>query len=177
MLSQICRRFLRDGSGAPAVEFAILSPVAILMVLGLADLGLAFGTRLKIESEVNSLQLESLRSPVDDVQALMQERLEAMTDTISGLTLANPVSVAEAYGCPDVADTDSPVEVGRQEDDACDCGANSCSPYRYYVISASFRYDLPFGLDVELPFFSREGGLRRIDMATQRTILVDGGWQ
>ena len=43
-------RFIREESGASAVEFALMAPVLVLLLLGLADMGLLVVERVQIQT-------------------------------------------------------------------------------------------------------------------------------
>jgi hypothetical protein len=47
-----CRRFLKRGDGATAVEFTLLAPIFFLIVLGLMEVGLFMYTNVAVESVV-----------------------------------------------------------------------------------------------------------------------------
>lgn len=166
LLRIMIARLLREARGASAIEFALMSPVALLMILAVAGLGLAFASRLQVESTLNGLQLEALRGTAAQTQALVQQRLEAL-DGVGGLQLLDGLSVTEGFGCATAASSDTPVHAGWTSYDDCACGTAAC--YRYYVVDADFTYDLLFGWEI--------GGLSSINIPADRTILVDGGWR
>lgn len=42
--------FLRDNGGSPAVEFAVVSPVLMAMLLGIADFGMGYWDHMQVEA-------------------------------------------------------------------------------------------------------------------------------
>ena len=42
--------FLRDNGGSPAVEFAMVSPILMMMLLGIADFGMGYWDHMQVEA-------------------------------------------------------------------------------------------------------------------------------
>jgi Flp pilus assembly protein TadG len=165
---------LRDEAGSPAVEFAILSPLVILMLLGIFDLGMAYNTRIQIERAVNVATISAFNGTATAVQDTLQDQLALIATQVEGFSIATNAAVTEGYGCPANADNANPVEAGRDGD--CDCDASSTCPYRYFVVTAQLSYDLPFGIDMNLPIIGNTSYLSQMDVSIYETILADGGW-
>ena len=53
-LLQHLKHWLVDRSGNAAVEFALLVPILLMLVVGTVDLGSGFGEKLRLQSAVNS---------------------------------------------------------------------------------------------------------------------------
>ncbi|KQR69099.1 TadE/TadG family type IV pilus assembly protein [Rhizobium sp. Leaf341] len=47
-------RLVRDSSGVAAVEFALVAPVFLLLMVGLVDLGLAYHAKLKVNAAISA---------------------------------------------------------------------------------------------------------------------------
>lgn len=75
------RRFLRETAAGSIVEFAIVVPVLIFLLLGMIDFALAFNTRLNIVSVTRDLA-RSLAVQADPCNASVQNALRFRADTL-----------------------------------------------------------------------------------------------
>lgn len=86
---------LRSTRGAVAVEFALIAPVLMLIILHLLDLGLAFNERMQVESAARAGIQYALHNRSD---------LNAISTTARNATRLDPndltVSVVEFCECP-----------------------------------------------------------------------------
>jgi Flp pilus assembly protein TadG len=79
------RRFLSSRKGAAAVEFAIIAPVFLLVIISL----LAYGIYLSAAHSVQQLTADAARTAVAGLSS--QERLQLVTDFIDQSTLNHPL--------------------------------------------------------------------------------------
>ena len=110
----IARRFLHDGSGSSAVEFAMLSPIFFGIAFGVIDAGRLAWTQMTIEHAVESAaRCASLQS--SDCTSASQIQSYATTQA-PGLGLSASVF---SYSTPS-------------------CGAQVAASYKYYYLSPAF---------------------------------------
>ena len=157
------RRFARDRRGVSAVEFALMTPIILLTAVGVADFGLAIDARMKIEGEVGATQLKILQLREDPaaLTALRTELQTNVTDLVSGLTLQSS-NIEQFCACEDKANSDLTV-MGNRITCSSKCGTDT--PWLYYRITVSARYDLPF------PF----GPLSSYDFRIDRIVQANAG--
>lgn len=104
-------RTLRYGrrSGVSSVEFALLMPVMLAMLVGLVDWGLAIDQRIQLQTAVRAGAQYALRSPTDTAGITAAVRAAAADRT---LTVGNPVIFCECNG--GAADCSSTCDSGLQ---------------------------------------------------------------
>lgn len=110
----ILGRFRGDRSGNAAVEFAILLPILLMLLLGTIDLGLGFQEKVKLQSALNSGMQHAMQTQGANVDVTRQ--------VISyGLNSAATVEIEALCRCSGQASS---------------CGS-SCSPGMNCFVAAS----------------------------------------
>lgn len=99
-------RALRDQAGNAAVEFALLTPILLLLVAGTVDLGLGFQQKLELQSALNSglqhviqTQGADLAKSRDVIRLSLDPNISAGIETSSICKCRNVVSVCSS-SCP-----------------------------------------------------------------------------
>jgi Flp pilus assembly protein TadG len=124
MIRVLLNRLLRDARGAIAVEFALTAPVFILMLIGLADYGLAARQRSTLDAAARSGLQALLNNPGNMVQA------KTVAETIAADAT---VDAGMACSCIDGS--------------TVDCTAGTCAngaPRRVVIVSATESHALLF---------------------------------
>lgn len=133
----------RDDGGAAAVEFALILPILVLMLAGIADLGRMVYIRSVLESAARAGVQASFADPsaTATIEAAVQTAIAA-----SGITNVVTPSASQACECSNGT--------------GVDCTTGTCTPgsVRHYVtVTATTTYtpminitNLPFGLGVDL---------------------------
>ena len=83
---------LRDRAANAAVEFAILTPILLLLIAGTIDLGLGFQEKLKLQSALNSGMQHVMQTAGSDI-ATTRQAIE------HGLSPGAPVTVGVETFC------------------------------------------------------------------------------
>lgn len=137
------RRRWRDDGGAAAVEFALILPILVLMLAGIADLGRMVYVRSVLESAARAGAQASFADPsaTATIEAAVQTAIAA-----SGITNVVIPSASQACECSNGT--------------AVNCASGTCATgsVRHYVtVAATTTYtpminitNLPFGLGVDL---------------------------
>jgi Flp pilus assembly protein TadG len=94
---------LGDDRGAAAVEFAILLPLILLLLLGIIDFGRLYNARLTVtHSAREAVRVWALGGPIGDVQL-------AAADAAQGLTVTTTATVC-TQGQPTAVTVTAPFE-------------------------------------------------------------------
>ncbi len=83
-------------SGNATVEFALLAPLLMLLVVGLADFGLAVHDRMRLASAVRAGLQYAIHHSANPAQIE-----QAVLGAVGPLAASTTVSVAEGCECPD----------------------------------------------------------------------------
>lgn len=142
MKRTIRRRGNDDGGGA-AVEFALILPILILMLAGIADLGKMVYIRSVLESAARAGAQASFADP--SATATIETAVQTSI-TASGITNVVTPSAVESCQCSDSTSVD------------CTTGTCATGTVRHFVtVTATTTYtpminitNLPFGLGVDL---------------------------
>lgn len=95
-LAAVCRRLKGGEGGAAVVEFALVAPLLVLMVLGLVDFGMAVLEKSRLSSAARAGAQVAMSSPTDTA-AIRAAVLAATSAPSAGLTVA----VTTACECSD----------------------------------------------------------------------------
>lgn len=140
---QTARKAAKADGGAAAVEFALILPILVLMLAGIADLGRMVYVRSVLESAARAGVQASFADPsaTATIEAAVQTAI-----TASGITNVVTPSASQACECSNGT--------------AVDCTTGTCATgsVRHYVtVTATTTYtpmvnitNLPFGLGVDL---------------------------
>ena len=124
-LERVCRLFRKKRRGASAVEFALVAPVFILLVLGMIE----FGRMVMVQQLLTNASREGARravldgSTVADVQTLVQDYLNntSVAVPIENITVTpdpttadfgDPITVSVSVPYPDVSWIPAPMFLG-----------------------------------------------------------------
>lgn len=124
MIPVSLNNLLRDARGAIAVEFALTAPIFILMLVGLADYGLAARQRSTLDAAARSGLQALLNNPGNMTQA------KAVAESIAG-----DATVEASMACTCV------------DGSSVDCTAGVCAdeaPRRVVIVSATQPHVLLF---------------------------------
>ena len=129
------RRFLADRGGVSAVEFAIVAPFLIGMLIPVTDLGLAFAKKTQLHNAVRAGTQYALVNGWD---------VNGITSAVNAATKVSPLSITPApgqtCGCPTGAGINS-VTCGSTCPDRSDAGT-------YVTVSAQTTYNTVFNYPV-----------------------------
>lgn len=89
------RRIRRSNRGVAAIEFALIVPVLLILMLGLTDYGLAMFTKMELTGAVRAGAQLAL-SDKDDIPKIVQAVVDA-TNNAAGIT----VTAVETCKCDD----------------------------------------------------------------------------
>lgn len=161
------RRLRQDDSGASAIEFALILPIMVLMVLGTLDYGLAINAKLQLEKQVNLAQLAALQS--QDQIAAIDAFLDSATLEGMGFS-ADTITIGKSSFCvcPSNVNADLTTTTANHMSCSSTCTVSGAtrSPYLYYRVDVTAGFDLPF----PFPYFEET-----VTFNLTRVIQVNGG--
>lgn len=112
------KNYLRDDTGAIAIETAIVVPVLLLMALGSIDYGTTLARQIELQNAMaEASQIALAAAPTD---AAARQAVKEVLQTSTGLD-ADHVSIVERYRC---GTTDAYI------DNSDDCGT---TPYSRFI--------------------------------------------
>ncbi|MEZ5865255.1 MAG: TadE/TadG family type IV pilus assembly protein [Geminicoccaceae bacterium] len=109
-----CRRFTRATEGAVAIEFVLMAPILMVMLVGLIDFGAAVSRQMQMSSAVHAgAQLAVARPPGSgDLEGIREATRLAASDDRSGTQSVDVSLFCEALDGT-VVDCDATPTVGR----------------------------------------------------------------
>jgi Flp pilus assembly protein TadG len=125
---QLARKFLRDTSGAVAVEMAILIPLFSTMMLGISDFGMAMYQKMEVNNAVQAGTAYAMFHRTETF-ATMQGNITVAMSAATGLAGVTATLPTEFTGCPTAS--------------GIVAGSTSCAgvPAGVYVtVSATYSY-------------------------------------
>lgn len=167
-LVRTLRRLSRDSAGVSAVEFAVMTPVLALIIVGVADFGLAINAKLTLEKELSAAQLVALQA-LDDPAVVQSYLTDTMKPYLQGKGFVfGPGSASTATtfcACPDKSAVADLTAEAVPCTASCVLDGATVSPYRFFRLDVVARYPLPFTF----------GALDDVGFAVTRNIQVNGG--
>lgn len=125
------RRFVRDQSGASAIEFAFATPFVLLLLSGAIDLGLALNQSSSLSNAARAGAQYAMRFPSDS-DGIKQAVTKAVNFEASTLTISSQLTCECADGSA-VACTDT-------------CGGTAPRSFVKVDVSMPYSSPLPTGL-------------------------------
>ena len=149
----IAQRVAKDDSGAAAVEFALIAPIMLLMVLGVTELGKIVYYRSVLESAARAGTQAGLRSSVTYTTAALVTAAQTTMETAADLAITNSgiggtVTSTAAVAC----------ECSDSTSVTCVTGTCASGAVRYIATVTMTRTytplynltNLPFGYNIDL---------------------------
>lgn len=167
-LVRTLRRLFRDAAGVSAVEFAVMTPVLALAIVGIADFGLAINAKLTLEKEVNAAQLVALQAMDDTavVQTYIDNTMKPYLLDKGFVFDGDDISTVSTFcACPDKSAVSNLAAESVACNSSCVFGGATVAAYRYFRIDVTARYPLPFTF----------GALQDVSFAITRNVQVNGG--
>ena len=84
-------RLLSDRSGVAAVEFALMSPIFLLLMVGLIDLGFAYHAKLRVNAAISAASYYAFQKG----QALSVATAQAYTANVAGVASSLLANVSD----------------------------------------------------------------------------------
>ncbi len=94
-MDRLRRNGMGSDDGAAAVEFALILPMLILMVLAIVDMGKMVSTRSALESAARAAVQASFADPTDDATMMAAASAALSTAGITGGSVQTPVHLCE----------------------------------------------------------------------------------
>ena len=136
-------RLVRDECGASIIEFAAISPVLCLLLLGMVDFGLAFSEKMKLEqAAARAIEMATGRDKADDNYAW----LAAETAAAAGVA-SSAVTVTHWLECDGV----------RQAAVGGNCTTAGAQIARYVQVVVDKRFVPPFDFSAFAKQFGGSG--------------------
>ncbi|MBT5432666.1 MAG: pilus assembly protein [Alphaproteobacteria bacterium] len=134
----VLKPFLRDESGNPAIEFALVVPILLVALLGLMDFGLMVYENTRLSQAADSgAKFAIMAGNQDDDDGIIAATRAALPDTYT----TAEVSVSRQCRCP----TGTTVVC----DSVC---TDEIKPGRYVEVSVTY----PFSMIFSYPYMGRE---------------------
>lgn len=135
-------RVARDPRGTAAIEFALLSPLLLILLTGVIEIGMAGYQAMQVQASVEAGALYAAKNGASDLSAISQAIVGA-TGT-AGIT-ASPAPVSYC-GCPNATGVVS------QNADCTTACPDGTAPGQYVRVSAAIAHQtlMPF-LSLGLP--------------------------
>jgi Flp pilus assembly protein TadG len=155
---------LRSRSGNAAVEFALIAPLLLAMLVGMVDVGMGFYQEMEVE---NAAQVGAQYALVKGWDVTAVGTAVAQASTMSDISLAPAPSSQEWYGCAS-GTTITPSSQG----DPCPAGGVAAT---YVTVTAQATYVPIFSLALSLsPLINLGfwGGSATVPLTAQATVRV-----
>ncbi|MBK1794909.1 pilus assembly protein [Devosia sp. WQ 349] len=132
-LLRMLRRFWRTAAGHAAIEFALIVPIVLLLLVAVYDLGTGFTEKIKVQSALNSGMQHVMQTEGTDL---------AMTTTVINHQLDDKAGAASV----------SVEKICRCNSQAIACSQSCYKGVAHYVLaSASLPYASPLmGVDMSV---------------------------
>lgn len=103
---------MRCRKGLAAIEFALVAPITVLLLVGVMDLGNALQQKQRLSAAAQAGAAYALTFPADS--AGIQAAINRMLSGWSGVTVTVPAPVCECPGTAGTVDCDTVCPTGRQ---------------------------------------------------------------
>lgn len=94
------RNFGRDKAGASAVEFALILPIAVALLIGTIDLGRMTWTKMEVQAAARAGANYAL---VNASKGFDAAKTASAVTSATGLAVTLPQQPVKEFGCPDAA--------------------------------------------------------------------------
>ncbi|WP_411339215.1 TadE/TadG family type IV pilus assembly protein [Sphingopyxis sp. J-6] len=123
-------RLLRHRAGASGVEFALVLPILIALLIGTIDLGAMAWTKMEVQAAARAGANYALVNATKGFDAV---KIQAAATSATNLAVTFPAAPAKAFGCPDATTGITPGSAGVK------C-ANDEFPGSYVTVQTSTDY-------------------------------------
>ncbi|MEG3617950.1 TadE/TadG family type IV pilus assembly protein [Magnetovibrio sp. PR-2] len=148
VLSQL-KKYVQDVRGAAAVEFALISPIVAIVILGVADFGFLTLKTTQVSSATRA-GIQFVMTDPDDYAA----NITTVVTNSTNLDADN-MTVTTSEGCRCLGSST-----------AVDCSADNCSgntPPKYVTITTTYTHDMIMGYPgVDNPYTVTKSAVIRI---------------
>lgn len=133
------RTFLNDlhrrESGASAVEFALILPILVALLIGTIDLGRMAWTKMELQTAARAGAAYAL---VNATKTFDAAKVATAVTSATDLTVTLPAQPSKSYGCPTGVDGASGITT--VANNTTPCPLNSTTPGTYVTVQASTTY-------------------------------------
>ncbi|ALJ14582.1 TadE/TadG family type IV pilus assembly protein [Sphingopyxis macrogoltabida] len=129
-VSSFLNHLLRHRSGASGVEFALVLPILIALLIGTIDLGAMAWTKMEVQAAARAGANYAF---VNATKGFDAAKVKAAATSATNLAVTFPAEPLPVFGCPDAAAGITPGSAGVK------C-ANNEFPGRYVTVQTSTDY-------------------------------------